>query len=74
MMVADVSTDAQFSVRARRGLFSIAQFNTSRGEYDVLPGDAGFLMLQTDSSVATKGQFVFVDRWTTLLSAAKGRR
>jgi len=31
-------------------------------------------MLQTESGAAQKNQIVFVDRWTTLLAAAKARR
>jgi Tol biopolymer transport system component len=72
MMVAEVSSGVQFGVGARRSLFSIARF--SGDTYDVLPGDAGFLMLQPESGAARKNQIVFVDRWTTLLAAAKARR
>lgn len=71
-MVAEVSTDAQFHVGARRALFPTARF--SGDTYDVLPGDGGFLMLQTESGTARRNQTVFVDRWTTLLAVAKGRR
>jgi serine/threonine-protein kinase len=72
LMVAEVSSAAQFRVGARRSLFPLARFNPDT--YDVLPGDAGFLMLQLESSTARKNQIVFVDRWTTLLAAAKPRR
>jgi hypothetical protein len=72
LMVAEVSSDAQFRVGARRALFPLARFNPDT--YDVLPRDAGFLMLQLESSPARKNQIVFVDRWTTLLAAAKPRR
>jgi hypothetical protein len=72
LMVAEVSSGAGFSVGVRRSLFSIARFY---GEtYDVLPGDQGFLMLQTESSAARSNQIVFVDQWTALLAAAKARR
>ncbi len=72
LMVAEVSADTQFRVGARRALFPTARFTPDT--YDVLPGDAGFLMLQTESSTARRNQTVFVDRWTTLLAGAKGRR
>ena len=72
LMVAEVSSGAQFSVGARRTLFSMARFNGDT--YDVLPGDQGFLMLQAESGAARKNQVVFVDRWTTLLATAQARR
>ena len=71
LMAAEVSSGAEFGVGMRRSLFPIARFNGDT--YDVLPGDAGFLMLQTESGAGRKNQTVFVDRWSTLL-AAKGRR
>ncbi len=72
LMVAAVSSDVQFRVGARRALFPMARFNGD--SYDVLPGDSGFLMLQTESRAARMNHIVFVDRWTTLLAAAKGQR
>jgi dipeptidyl aminopeptidase/acylaminoacyl peptidase len=52
LMVAEVSAGAQFGVGTRRALFSIARFNGDT--YDVLPGDADFLMLQAESGAARK--------------------
>ena len=52
LMVAAVSTAAQFGLGVRRSLFAMARFNADT--YDVLPGDAGFLMLQSESSAAKK--------------------
>jgi hypothetical protein len=72
LMVAEVSGGAQFGVGVRRNLFSIARFNGDT--YDMLPGDQGFLMLQAESGAARRNQIVFVDKWTALLAAAKGRR
>ena len=72
LMVAEVSSGAQFSVGALRSLFSIARFNGDT--YDVLPGDQGFLMLRTETGAARRNQIVFVDQWTALLAAAKRRR
>ena len=74
LISAEVSTAPDFFVRSRRALFSLAPFSNRRGQYDVLPGTQGFLMLAKRDTGSTRPRAVFVDQWQSLLTSAVSGR
>jgi Tol biopolymer transport system component len=71
LLSAEATTDREFTVRSRHALFSLARFIVGRGGYDVLPGGAGFLMLERRESRSPTPRIVFVDQWKGLLAASR---
>jgi hypothetical protein len=64
----------EFALLGRRALFSIEQFTMRKDDFDVLPGEAGFLMLVRRAPRSGAPELVFVDQWPALLVAAKAGR
>jgi len=69
LMAVDVSSGAEFAIRSQHALFPTAGFSTaSRASYDVLPGNAGFVMLKLRGTQRSALHLVMLDNWQAALA------
>lgn len=63
-----VTSGDGFTASQPRALFSTRRFRTDlRGTYDVLPGNAGFIMIEQSTPTKSANEIVMIDDWRSLL-------
>jgi serine/threonine-protein kinase len=69
LVAVQVSSGPEFAVQSQHALFSTAGFDTDpRAAYDVLPGDAGFIMLKLGAAQKSTLRLVMLDDWRAALA------